>query len=59
VFIRTDGYGTRSSALITVHVSGRVRFVEKTHAVGGTPEGMAAQTWQIPQRAADQPAKTR
>lgn len=48
VFIRSDGYGTRSSALITVHVSGHVRFIEKTHGVGGAPESTAVQVWQLP-----------
>lgn len=35
IFIRSDGYGTLSSALITITSEGAVRFTEKTHAIPG------------------------
>ncbi len=59
VFIHSDVYGTRSSALITVHASGRVRFVEKTHGVGGASEGMTVQAWRIPDGPAGSPPPVR
>lgn len=37
IFIRTDGYGTRSSTALLVARDGAVTFVERTFASGGSP----------------------
>ncbi len=39
IFVKTPGYGTRSSAVVRRSVSGKLDFAEQTWAEGGLPDG--------------------
>ncbi len=41
MFIRTDGYGTRSSTVVLVRSDGNIRFIERSFNSDGEPDGTA------------------
>ncbi|MFZ7128564.1 MAG: NRDE family protein [Desulfobacterales bacterium] len=43
IFIRSDGYGTRSTSLVFFTSTGGIRFLEKTHRIQGVSDGGMAE----------------